>query len=175
MKRIGLIALALVLSLGLLGVGLAQWTETLDISGSVATGELDAEFTSCSCSDSDEDMPNGGEVSCVLSDGDDTEPASQIDDDTDVATITIDNAYPGYWAECTLTIHNNGSIPAKINLVTIDNSNDEITVTLPTDPASTTIDPSKTVNLVIKVLVNGNAEELATYTFDVTVDVVQGT
>lgn len=44
MKKVGLIALALVLALGTLGVGLAQWTETLDISGNAQTGELDVGF-----------------------------------------------------------------------------------------------------------------------------------
>lgn len=44
MKKIGLLALAIVLSLGLAGVGLAQWTETLNINGDVTTGEADAMF-----------------------------------------------------------------------------------------------------------------------------------
>lgn len=44
MKRIGLIALALVLALGGLGVGFAQWTETLNINGDVDTAELCAIF-----------------------------------------------------------------------------------------------------------------------------------
>jgi hypothetical protein len=43
-KKVGLIALALVLALGTLGVGVAQWTETLDISGNAQTGELDVGF-----------------------------------------------------------------------------------------------------------------------------------
>lgn len=40
MKRIGLLALAVVLSLGLVGAGFAYWTETLNIDADVDTGEL---------------------------------------------------------------------------------------------------------------------------------------
>ncbi len=40
-KKIGLLALALVLALGTLGVGYAAWTDTITIDGSVNTGTLD--------------------------------------------------------------------------------------------------------------------------------------
>jgi hypothetical protein len=41
MKRIGLIALALVIALGSIGVGYAMWTDTIYIDGNVETGNLD--------------------------------------------------------------------------------------------------------------------------------------
>ena len=40
-KKIGLLALALVLALGTLGVGYAAWTDTITIDGTVETGSLD--------------------------------------------------------------------------------------------------------------------------------------
>lgn len=44
MKKIGLLALAIVLSLGLVGAGFAYWNETLTIEGEAETGELDVVF-----------------------------------------------------------------------------------------------------------------------------------
>ena len=41
MKKIGLLALALILALGALGVGYAAWTDTIYIEGTVTTGSLD--------------------------------------------------------------------------------------------------------------------------------------
>jgi len=41
MKKIGLLALALVLALGALGVGYAAWTDTITIKGTVNTGNVD--------------------------------------------------------------------------------------------------------------------------------------
>lgn len=41
MKKVGLILLALVLALGVLGVGYAMWSDTLFISGTVTTGTVD--------------------------------------------------------------------------------------------------------------------------------------
>lgn len=40
-KKIGLLALALVLALGALGVGYATWTDTITIEGTVETGSVD--------------------------------------------------------------------------------------------------------------------------------------
>jgi hypothetical protein len=51
MKKIGLIALAIVLALGTLGVGVAQWTETLQIDGDATMGEVDAFFRQCVSND----------------------------------------------------------------------------------------------------------------------------
>jgi hypothetical protein len=48
MKKIGLLALAIVLALGALGVGYAAWTDTIFINGTVNTGsvDIDAEYFS---------------------------------------------------------------------------------------------------------------------------------
>ena len=117
MKKIWLLCLALVLALGTMGTGLAYWTEVLEITGTVSMGELDAEFSAKSCDDSDGAALNGGELTCTLSDGGDTEPGSSPVD-MSKCTVTITNAYPGYVATCALTIKNNGTIPAKVAAVT---------------------------------------------------------
>ena len=41
MKKIGLLALAIVLALGALGIGYAAWTDTITINGTVNTGTVD--------------------------------------------------------------------------------------------------------------------------------------
>jgi hypothetical protein len=45
MKKIGILAMCLVLALGAMGVGFAKWSETLEISGLVNTGEVDIQFS----------------------------------------------------------------------------------------------------------------------------------
>ena len=42
---VGTLFIVLVIMLALLGVGYALWSETLTISGTVSTGEVDVEFS----------------------------------------------------------------------------------------------------------------------------------
>jgi hypothetical protein len=44
MKKIGLICMALVMALGIAGVGYASWTDTLYIDGTVETGDVDLDI-----------------------------------------------------------------------------------------------------------------------------------
>ena len=53
MKKIGIICLAVLLALGALGVGYAKWFDTLNIQGTVETGELDWEFVANSFNQKD--------------------------------------------------------------------------------------------------------------------------
>jgi predicted ribosomally synthesized peptide with SipW-like signal peptide len=48
MRKVGLIALALVLALGSLGVGYAMWSDTVTINGSVTTGNVDLDIVGVS-------------------------------------------------------------------------------------------------------------------------------
>jgi hypothetical protein len=45
MKKIGILAMCLVLALAAMGVGFAKWSESLEISGLVNTGEVDIQFS----------------------------------------------------------------------------------------------------------------------------------
>jgi hypothetical protein len=47
-QKIGLLALAMVLVLGAMGVGFAKWSETIVISGTVTTGDVDVELVKVS-------------------------------------------------------------------------------------------------------------------------------
>ena len=46
---VGTLFIILVIALALMGVGYALWSETLTISGTVNTGEVDVEFLNISC------------------------------------------------------------------------------------------------------------------------------
>jgi len=158
----------LIIGLAVMAASYAQWTEKLDISGSVATGELDAGFSACSCTDNEVGTGyDAGVVSCELKDEDG-------DGDNELAEISITNAYPGYEANCTLTIMNTGSIPLRVASVNIDNPNpSELDVSISNDPTNTTLDVGETVTFNVVALVTENAEELSGYSFNVTVDIVQ--
>jgi hypothetical protein len=120
MKKIGLLCMVLVLALGLMGAGLSYWTETLQIEGTVKTGELDACFIDYKAADNDAgDAADGyGEVSVKFYDGPDSEPAAAPIVDMSKCVITVKNAYPGYVATVALAIKNNGTLPAKVKAVT---------------------------------------------------------
>lgn len=130
MKKIGLISLALILALGTLGVGYALWSENLYIEGIAQTGELDWEFYEPVGGPPivrhDDDGPDpltvdmGGplgkdvaETLWVFSDRDN-------DSDMDTLTITINNAYPGYYNNFSIHVRNNGTIPLHFEYVLLN-------------------------------------------------------
>ncbi|MBA7684344.1 hypothetical protein ES703_92737 [subsurface metagenome] len=124
----------MVLMLGLLTTGFAYavWSETLYISGSVATGSLDWEFVSGqhtqkdSCDSQTNDWnsnvgmilswqteKNVGctEIGYVDTDG---------DGDYDKLAVTLHNVYPSYYEHIAFKLHNNGTIPLHIWKVIIN-------------------------------------------------------
>lgn len=158
MKKIGLLCLALVLALGTMGAGLAYWTETLTIGGSVATGNLDAEFSS-STFNPDAEI----EATCII-------------DPPQHATITVDNMYPGGSTTCTLTVDNTGSIPMKIDSVGIVIPSDYETYIQVSETHTMAVIPSLgsgTVSVKISMLDSVTDGEGNSYTFDVKVNIVQ--
>ncbi len=95
MKKIGLIALIVVLTLGIIGVGYAAWSQVLNISGNVSTGNLAATIGS-----------NGSFTSSV--------GYATIVDGGSTATdliVTISNAAPGNVFTIPWKISNTGTIP----------------------------------------------------------------
>jgi len=145
MKRVGLISLVLVLALGALGVGYAAWTDTLTITGTVATGEVDWEFGTCSLLDENEpidpggDYPPIGEPDYTCDDGFPWNGAQNayywkldknvawgeqlITDNEDgtnhLLEVTLHNAYPCYFNSLSFYPRNTGTIPIKINHVVV--------------------------------------------------------
>ena len=99
-KMIALFA-ALMIALMVAGFAYAHWSETLIISGTVNTGELDLEL-SCDCWDNDDTLKDVSEITCDVDNV--TEPNS--------ITITVTNAYPCYEVSGTIDITNVGTVPA---------------------------------------------------------------
>jgi hypothetical protein len=137
MKRIGLISLALVLALGTLGVAYAMWYDTLEIEGTISTGEVIVKFDS----QYDNDPETGANDPCEEGewifpvDGDPYWYGGRYNKDyasvgstynnpldgkaNHKATITVLNAYPSYWASVLWDIKNVGLVPVKLWSVTL--------------------------------------------------------
>ena len=121
MKRIGIICLALVLSLGVLGVGYAAWTDTLTISGTVTTGDVEWEIQG-PIINGDPPTPGSLDLNCFfdLYDGvwvvmdKDVGSTSVNITDPHTMTVTVDNAYPYYGNHIAFKVHGLGSIPLRI-------------------------------------------------------------
>jgi hypothetical protein len=129
MRRIVLVCLAVLLALGALAIGYAKWSDTLDIQGTVETGELDWEFVANSFNQKDIGLDWTGDlqVSPVLTQLDkDVGSTSGVlsdtdnDGDYDLLTLTIYNAYPSYANDISFWVHCNGSVPLIIEQVIIN-------------------------------------------------------
>ena len=110
MKKIGLICLAVVLTLGMAGVAFGWWSDTLEIGQNpVNTGELDVGWTITYCSPYISLYPahadHWGDYS-VSADG-------------HTLTISMGNMYPCASVKFYPVIHNTGTIPIKITGYTV--------------------------------------------------------
>ena len=146
MKKIGLICLALVLALGALGVGYAAWTDTIYIDGTVNTGEVLVEVICNSFDATDGDLPPST-TGWIVGTGSPYADENSLVSGTDFywntitreknvgwvtwdctapldseATITLNNVYPSYTNHITLGLRNSGTIPLKLNHVSIKDS-----------------------------------------------------
>ena len=153
MKKIGLLVMALVLSMGMLGVGYAMWSETLIITGTVTTGEVDVDFSQYSNDSGTHEGYAGGNVTAGSLDP--KEPGTW-DPETltwsenrelkniastncnlgteNTLTITVDNGYPCYFGSVLFDIDNIGSIPVKVlsvKLISVSENLTDITLTTP--------------------------------------------
>ena len=171
----------LVLSTILFGVSYSLWSKTLLIEGSVATGTLEAEFTYWFSNDppgsTDPDYDKDvGSTSCTLS------------PDKQTAYITIENAYPCYHVHFSFTIKNTGTIPWKIQSIMVDgmpmpnnvpvsldldgDGDIDLTLTI-TDSIGEQVEPGDSIETSLDLHVEQGAEQGATYTFTITILVVQ--
>ena len=160
-KVAGLFAVVLI-ALAVVGFSYAWWTETLTIEGTITTGELDVEFTGAytlSCSEY---------MSCEVNfeDGGETDPTPT---DLSKMTVTVSNGYPCGWCNVTFTIHNCGTIPAKVTVINIP-SVTGLEISLEGISVGTKIDPSKTASPTLKIHVTEDAVEESSYTFTVTIE-----
>ena len=119
MKKIGLLCLALVLALGTMGVGLAQWTETLTITGNANTGNLSVTYQNVSTSDN-ENSPDVATCEALVSGGADNQ----------TLTITITNGYPCYTCTVDFEVKNDGSIPVDLGGIMLSSSDIDVSATV---------------------------------------------
>jgi len=177
MKKSWLISLALVLALAVAGFSFAAWTEAIDISGTVNTGDIDPVFTAAFTND---DGTVDNEEFDPLDDGTDpgydknvASKTASISEDGKTVTCTITNGYPCYSADTFVEITNDGSVPITITGVVVE-APEQVTVTT-AGIEGQTIDPGYSIMGVIhqhvaEQSVEGvDAEELSTYTYTVTI------
>lgn len=202
MRNIKLVVLPMLVMLGLLATGFAyaHWSETLYISGTVTTSELDWEFVKNSfmCKDIGLDWTcdpytmadvrqldkNVGSTTGVLSDSD-------ADGDNDTLTITIDNAYPCYYNELSVKVHNNGiialhtkqpvivwggqeiSLPIGSVLVLKDVGGNDVLEIRWMEPAGDQIHPCEQREISFELHVLQGASESTAYTFTIKMPAVE--
>jgi len=97
--RVGMLSIALLLSLCVTGIGYAAWTDTISFDGTVETGYIGVELSPGECSSNN--------ISCSVSDS---------------HTLHISLTYPAGTYTCDFTIDNTGTIPVKIQSIDIDTS-----------------------------------------------------
>lgn len=128
-KTAGLLALALILALGSMGIAYAHWTETLNIGGEVRAGLLLFEFEPAVIHlDHGLDWHSQyGMGFGVQGDKDVGSCTTQLvdvdvppDGHYDVLEVTFSNVYPFYYEHVGFWLHNGGTIPLIIDRAVID-------------------------------------------------------
>ena len=132
-RRLITVQVAVVVALAATGVSYAHWTQTLQIQGTVSTGELDWEFEGWffqldagldwTCNSTCDDRPSISNIH--QSDSDMASTTGEFKDtdgdgDYDTFEVTVQNAYPSYYNCITFPVRNNGKIPLKIWKVIIN-------------------------------------------------------
>lgn len=134
-----MLALALVIALGAMGVGYAAWTDTIYIEGVVYTGSLDADISGVSSTfvykvpvpdtdpvewdiqvdyvygDSGPSVPAGGTLVAQAT----TVDNSDADEDDDSATMTFVGVFPGIDFMTDVELKYLGSVPARISFAEV--------------------------------------------------------
>jgi len=143
--------LALVAGLGLMGVGVSYWSQTLYISGTAGTGTWGVQVTKGTCSDP--------VITCDV-----------VASDTLGVTVT-DAAVVGVNYYCEFDIENTGDIPVKIQSIVVDPSPPASGVVVWTTDVvvGTQIDPGPPVGGKVYVSLDEDASE---FSFTVTFNVV---
>jgi predicted ribosomally synthesized peptide with SipW-like signal peptide len=132
MKKIGLLALALIMALGALGIGYAAWTDTINITGTVHTGSLNIDVTGYSGTWVYKVPGDTAHHEIWIYRGNAAIPFSPpagsfevahavaLPDGEDAIKVEFVNLFPDidFIADATLTY--TGTVPAKINKITWD-------------------------------------------------------
>lgn len=103
MRKTRFLILSLAVAIMLMGAGYAYWTETLTISNTVTTGELDFTFQAADIVTVDTYMDVDDESYCRVKDGDDN-----------TIEIALYDMYPGAEATFEFELLNSGTMEAKV-------------------------------------------------------------
>ncbi|GAG82037.1 unnamed protein product, partial [marine sediment metagenome] len=161
--KTGIVCLALLLALGAMGVGYAQWSDTVFISGTVETGEFSSGFIACSTNDPPNTIDPGKDKDVGSATA---ELASPENDGWEEVVVTITNAYPCYQCQVYVTVQNHGTVPAQIDTVTIT-SPPEVTVTDIDALIGVVLDPGETVDGTVSVHLEQSAAQCHSYIFTI--------
>jgi len=153
----GLLAIAVVVALALVGVAYALWSETLTINGEVTTGNVSISIGAVSDNDNGWDPGYTKDVGDCWVTGDSNEPAQ--------ATIHVSNGYPSYSCTATITVKNDGTVPVNLHDIHFTaNPPAWLTVTLPSF-TDVQVDPNQTYDISITLHVEQTADENASGSF----------
>lgn len=159
---------ALMISLALTGVAFAHWTETLYINGTVNTGTFDAEL---SVGEGYDTEPEEKDVSSI---------SGELSEDKNTITVTITNAYPCINYYLPIDLHCVGSVPLIIQEIYIDRGNLPEDTTLEIIPGAdqplqegVQLHYCNSAYGTLHVHLDEDAAENTTYTFSITIIVVQ--
>jgi len=161
MRRIGktsALFLAVILASSMVGAAYAMWDKSLYINGTVNTGIFHLEIKSVASDDPPGTVDPGKDkdVGCTT---------AKIGTDKQTITVTIYNAYPCYEVYVHFTVHNDGTIPAKLQSISAT-APGELTVTA-WNSIGEQIDPCENKDNTIYVHVEQSAQQGSTYTFTV--------
>ena len=157
MKRIGLLSLALVLALGTMGVGLAQWTETLTITGNANIGNLSVTFQDEGCADNETTYDV---ADCTVS-------VTGKDTDNETLTVTITNAYPCYTCTVAFEVLNDGSVPVDLDDMDFSGVPSQLGIGINHNTATEDLAVGSTKAGCFDIHVETSAGENANYTFSI--------
>jgi len=160
---------ALMLALALTGVAFAHWTDSLYISGTVNTGTFGAELSVGVGHDTEPPAKNVSSISGVLS------------NDKKTLTVTITNAYPCIDYYLPIDVHCTGTVPLIIENILINRGTLPENTTLEILPAAvgsplqvgTQLHYCEEAKGELHVHLDEDAVENRTYTFSITINVVQ--
>jgi hypothetical protein len=152
----------LMIALMVAGISYAMWDKTLYINGTVNTGEVNAAFTDWWCVEAPE--VEGKDVgSCSV----------DLGQDDQHLVVTIINGYPCYTCTVWFEIENTGTVPVKVQSLTVAAPPPEISFTFSGIAVGDQIDAGDTKTGSIVIHVEQPADELETYTFSIEIYLVQ--
>jgi hypothetical protein len=170
-KMVGAFAVVMI-ALMVAGISFAMWTETINISGYVNTGEVDVSW---SVGDGYDSEPEAKDVSSI---------SGTVSQDGNTLTVTVSNAYPCIDYILPIDVSNTGTIPVIISDIVVDEGNlpTGCTVEILPDPApnkdpdiamGSQIERNGAAYGLLHVHLTNDAVENGYYWFTVTVTVVQ--